>query len=158
MMRVLACAAGLFSLAAWICLTSIAHAGEPIADIVGNWRITAVLDAAEVSGMSDREAKRMIGKPVHITATRFEFDGMICDSPTYERSVEDTVRHLREKGLASSANLGLPHRVTVIDAKCTFIYLKRKNMIVMGWDGVYFDAIRQGRQAPNGRRGSDNPR
>lgn len=157
MMRAFERVAGLFPLA-WICLTSIAYAGEPIVDIVGNWRITAVLDAAEVSGMSDREAKRMIGKPVHITPTRFEFDGMICDSPTYERSIEDTARHLREKGLVSSANLGLPHPVTVIDAQCTFIYLKRKNVIVMGWDGVYFDAVRQGRQGPSGRRGSDNPR
>lgn len=145
MMRVLAYAAGQFALAALVCLTSNAHAGEPIADIAGYWRITAVLDSAEVSGMSDSAAKRMIGKPVHITATRFEFDGMICNFPTYERSIEDTARHLREKGLASSANLGLPQTVTVIDAQCTFIYLKRKNVIVMGWDGVYFDAVRQGR-------------
>ncbi len=120
-----------------------AISAESQSDIFGKWKITAVLDSAEVSGLSDQQAKKLVGAPIIISPDHLEFNGMTCKSPTYERTIEDTAVHLREKGHVSSAKLHLPNPVTVIDAKCTFIYLKRKNRIVMQWDGVYFDASKQ---------------
>ena len=119
------------------------QSAENNSDIFGLWKITAILDSADISGLSDLQAKRLIGMPVVINPDHLEFNGMTCKSPTYQRTVEDTAVYLREKGHVSSVNLHLPNPVTVIDAKCTFIYLKRKNRIVMGWDGVYFDAVKQ---------------
>lgn len=122
---------------------AVADVGNVNTDIFGVWKIVAVLDSADLSGMSDSKARSMVGKPVTIKSDRFEFNGMTCKSPTYERTVEDTARHLREKGHVSSVNLHLPNPVTVVNATCTFIYLKRKGRIVVQWDGVYFDAVRQ---------------
>lgn len=118
--------------------------GNVNADIFGVWKIVAVLDSADLSGMSDRKARSMVGKPVRIESDRFQFDATTCKSPTYKRTVEDAAKHLREKGHVSSVNLRLPNPVTVVDAKCTFIYLKRDGRIVVQWDGVYFDAVKQG--------------
>lgn len=136
-------------LAAFFSATFFAYAavaadvGNMNTDIFGIWKIVAVLDSADLSGMSDSKARSMVGKPVTIKSDRFEFNGTTCKSPTYARTVEDTVKHLREKGHVSSVNLHLPNPVTVIDATCTFIYLKRKGRIVVQWDGVYFDAVKQ---------------
>jgi hypothetical protein len=132
----------LFALTFCTCVAA-ADARNPDADILGIWKIAAVLDAADVSAMSDRQARSMIGKTVRIAPDRFEFNGTVCQSPSYERRVEDGARHFREKGHVSSANLHLPDPVTVIDAKCTFVYIKRGGRIVIQWDGVYFEAVRQ---------------
>lgn len=117
--------------------------GNENTDIFGVWRIVAVLDSADLSGMSDRKARSMVGKPVRIESDRFQFNGTTCKSPTYKRTVEQTAKHLREKGHVSSVNLHLPNPVTVVDAKCTFIYLQREGRIVVQWDGVYFDAVKR---------------
>jgi hypothetical protein len=127
-----------------ICAVSFnVKSAEVETNIFGIWKITAILDSADISGLSDLQAKKLVGMPVIIAPDHFEFNGMTCKSPTYQRTVEDTAVHLREKGHVSSVNLHLPNPVTVIDAKCTFIYLKRKDRIVVQWDGVYFDAVKQ---------------
>jgi hypothetical protein len=41
--------------------------------------------------------------------------------------------------------MGLPEQVTVIDARCTDLFLKGKDRIVPYWRGFYFDAVRRER-------------
>lgn len=135
--------AAFFATTFFVLAAPAGDAGNVNADILGVWKIVAVLDSADLSGMSDRKARSMVGKPVRIESDRFEFNGKTCKSPTYKRTVEDTAKHLREKGHVSSVNLHLPNPVTVVDAKCTFIYLKREGRIVVQWDGVYFDAVKE---------------
>lgn len=118
---------------------------EPNADILGRWRLTKVLDAADIASMSDRQARALIGKTVVVAKDKFVFNGEACASPTYERSVDDLARSFRERGHVSSANMGLPDPVTTIDARCTYLFLKGPGRIVVHWNGFYFDAVRRGR-------------
>lgn len=118
---------------------------EANADIYGRWRIAKVLDFAAVTALDERQARALLGKSVRISKEAFVFNGYICKAPGYERTVEETARSLREAGHVAAVNMGLPDPVTVIDANCTVFYLKRPGVIVVHWDGVYFDAIRQDR-------------
>ncbi len=129
-----------------LCLSAqaLAQPDAPNGDIFGTWEITAVLDSGDPSGMSDREAARLVGKSVSVEREGIKLNGLkMCKSPSYNRTVEETAKHLREKGHVSTENLHLPDPVTVIDAKCTFLYLKGKGTMVLSWDGVYFDAVKQ---------------
>lgn len=112
------------------------------ADIFGRWRLIKVLDSADIAAISDRQARAMVGKQVLITKDRFVIGGRSCRRPTYERSVDDLAKSFREEGHVSSVNMGLPDPVTAIDARCTHIYLKAPERIVIHWDGFYFDAVR----------------
>lgn len=115
------------------------------ADIYGKWRLTKVLDSADIAAMSDSQARAMIGKTVVIAEDRFVIGSRICKRPSYERSVDDLAKSFREEGHVSSVNMGLPDPVTSIDAHCTQIYLKAPDHIVVHWDGFYFDAVRSRR-------------
>ena len=115
------------------------------ADIYGRWRIAKVLDFADIAAMSERDAKRLIGKTLVLAKDKLVFNGETCDAPSYERTVEETAKTMREKGHVSSVDMGLPEQVTVIDAGCTDLFLKGKGRIVVHWRGFYFDAIRQHR-------------
>jgi hypothetical protein len=115
------------------------------ADIYGRWKITKVLDSAHITALSQSQAKKLIGKTVVVAKDRLVFNGEECDAPSYERTVEDTARSMREQGHVSSVNMGLPEQMTVIDAGCTYLFLKSKDRIVIHWDGFYFDAVKQKR-------------
>ncbi len=118
---------------------------EANADIYGTWRLTKVLESADIAAMSDRQAKAMVGKEVLIAKDRFAIGNRTCKRPTYDRSVDDLAKSFREEGHVSSANMGLPDPVTAIDARCTHIYLKAPGRIVVHWDGFYFDAVKKER-------------
>lgn len=115
----------------------------PNADIYGTWRLSKVLDSADISAMSDRQAQAMIGTEVVIAKDKFKIGNRTCRQPTYKRGVEDLVKSFREQGHVSSANMGLPDPVTAIDARCTHFYLKPPGRIVVHWDGFYFDAVKR---------------
>jgi hypothetical protein len=124
---------------------SVVTNGDTNADIYGKWRLTKVLDSADIAAMSDSQARAMLGKTVVIAKDRFVIGSRTCKRPSYERSVDDLAKSFREEGHVSSVNMGLPDPVTSIDAHCTHIYLKPPDRIVVHWDGFYFDAVRAGR-------------
>ncbi|MTV39415.1 hypothetical protein [Duganella radicis] len=132
------------ALIAWVFLigTNAASAADN-SDIYGRWRITKVLGAADVTAMSDKQARALIGKAVVIEPNVFVFNGEKCDAPGYKRTSQDLILSFREEGHASSAKMGLPDPVTSIDAGCTHIFLKKPQVLVIHWDGFYFDAVRQ---------------
>ncbi|MRW91433.1 hypothetical protein GJ699_15685 [Duganella sp. FT80W] len=139
-------------LMAWLVISSAsAWSGddsEPViannSDIYGLWRIVKVVGVADIAAMSDREARALIGKPVEIGKRAFVFGGEKCEEPTYERITRDLVQSFREESHASVAGMGLPDPVTSVDARCTHIFLKRPGVIVIHWNGYYFDAVRRG--------------
>lgn len=112
------------------------------ADIYGRWRVARVLDFADITALSEWDAKKLVGKTLLVSKSKLVFDGETCEAPSYERTVEDTAKTMRENGHVSSVNMGLPERVTIIDARCTDLFLKGKNRIVLHWRGFYFDAVR----------------
>lgn len=92
-----------------------------------------------------QQARALIGKSADITRQAFIFDKERCEAPSYERTREDLARSFREQGHVSAAGMGLPDPVTSIDAGCTHIFLKKPGVIVIHWDGFYFDAVRSTR-------------
>ena len=118
---------------------------ESNADIYGHWRISRLLGAADIAAMSEGQARALIGKRADITRQAFIFNEERCASPSYERTREDLARSFREQGHVSAVGMGLPDPVTSIDAGCTHIFLKKPGVIVIHWDGFYFDAVRSTR-------------
>lgn len=116
---------------------------QPNDDILGEWRITKMLDASNVTALDDRQAARLVGKLFVVEPGKVSMDGEVCDEPEFTRHYEDAVRYLREEAHASSWKLGLPLTVTVIDLSCTEALIKNHDHIVVLWKGVFFDAVKQ---------------
>jgi hypothetical protein len=118
-------------------------------DIFGQWRVVSVLDAAEITGVSEQRARSYIGKTVYIDSTGFRFQNMTCKAPRFARTEQETTRYLRESWHARSGNLGLPDRVTVVDARCTDIFIKASKLMVFNWKGYFLEAVKTAEmQAP----------
>lgn len=131
-------------------LTLVGMVGSALAsatnnDIYGTWKIKALVGAAAVSGLSDRQVHRLIGKAVIIRAEKFVFNGRTCRHPTYKRSVEETVAYFDREWRADSSELPLPNPVTIIETECNMLYPFQKNHIIVAEDGNFFEAVRVGR-------------
>lgn len=126
------------------------QAAEPpdYAELAGTWKLTKVLDSSEIASIDDKEAAQLVGKFLLIERDKISLAGETCKDPEFERHYEDTARYLREEAHASSARLGLPEVVMVIDLSCTEALLKADNKIVIYWKGFFFDAVRQEPKAP----------
>jgi len=79
--------------------------------------------------MSDRSARALIGQTATLAKDAFSFNGRMCKSPSYERSVDDLAQSFREHGHVSSAKMGVPDPVTSIDVGCSEICLKKPGLI-----------------------------
>jgi hypothetical protein len=112
------------------------------AAIFGEWRVVAALDSADVAALDDKEAGKLVGKTVKISKSSFEFDGQVCKTPTYQRTSRLTEIYFRKEMRASTENLHLPGTVTVIDARCTFLFPKTEGKLMFFWHGFFFDAAR----------------
>ncbi|MGF6274056.1 hypothetical protein ABIB38_002434 [Massilia sp. UYP11] len=145
-LRTLACLrpAAILALAASVLLPALAAGPiRPNDDILGQWRITRMLDASNVTALDDRQAARLVGKLFVVEPGMVSMDGEVCDEPEFTRHYEDAVRYLREDAHASSWKLGLPLTVTVIDLSCTEALVKGHDHIVVLWKGVFFDAVKR---------------
>lgn len=134
------------SLCAWSVLAWAGADGpagtDANADIYGRWKITKVLDFADITAMSEQDANKLLGKTLVVAKDKLMFDGETCEAPSYARTVEDTAKTMREKGHVSSVAMGLPEKVIVIDARCTELFIKSKDRIVLHWKGFYFYAVK----------------
>ena len=114
--------------------------------LFGLWRVVSILDAAEITGVSQQRASAYIGKTLYIDTAGFQFDGMMCNTPSYRWRKQDTARYLRESWHARSGQLGLPDTVTVVDARCTDIFIKGNRHMVFNWKGYFLEATRMSEQ------------
>jgi hypothetical protein len=131
-----------FLLASTLAVHGQAKNAKTDVDIFGKWRVVAALDSADVTALDDNEANKLVGKTVKISKSSFEFDGQVCKTPTYERTRERTEAYFRHEMRASTENLHLPGTVTVIDARCTFLFPKAEGKLMFFWHGFFFDAAR----------------
>lgn len=129
-------------------LPGYAGAGITDADILGTWKLTKVLDSADVASMGERGAAALLGKTLVVRRDSVSFAGEPCRPPELTRHREPTAQYIREGYHARVGMLGLPDAVTVVDLQCTEALIKGKGKIVVFWDGFFFDAVKQ----PAGRR------
>ena len=119
-----------------------AHAATDADAILGRWRFTAALDAADIASLDEHEAAALIGKVFTISRQRVTFGSRDCGAPELQVERVEPDEYLREQAHASGENLRLPNPVTVVDLGCTIAFIKGKNRLVIFWKGWFFDATR----------------
>lgn len=117
-----------------------ADSSEP--GIIGQWRLTAAIDFAEVASLDEREAKRMVGNTLTISRKQLRLGKEVCPSPNFASQRVEPRLYLDKHYRASAAKLGLPNPVTVVHLNCTAAFIKNRDHLVIFWDGWFFDAVR----------------
>lgn len=133
-----------FLLAALFSLPLFAQAQDPNADIYGRWKIKAMIGGGAASALSQRDVDQLIGKLIIISPEKFEFNGRTCTNPNYQRSKEETVHHFDSAWRTDVRDIPFPNPVTIIDTGCDFLYLIRKNHLMIAEQNVFFEAVRIG--------------
>jgi hypothetical protein len=111
--------------------------------IIGKWRLTKVLDSADITALDDAEAEKLVGKSLSIQADKVQFLGRTCQDPDFEVERAETWQYFARNANASADNLGLPNPVTAIHVDCTYVYKKPPDKLVVHWKGFFFDAVRE---------------
>lgn len=122
-----------------------ARAHEPdYAGLLGNWKITQLLDSSEISSIDDAEAAALVGQALVISPDKVTVAGERCrKSPNFTRHFEDTAQYVRETAHAPVGRLGLPTTVEAIELACTEALVKDYHTIVVYWKGYFFEATKQ---------------
>ncbi|UOD32530.1 hypothetical protein INH39_13260 [Massilia violaceinigra] len=131
----------LLALAFFLSIAGSANAKDINDDIYGLWKIKSIMGGG-ISSLSEHKARLYIGKIVIINADKFVFNGKTCLHPPYSRSVDDVDKYFDREWRADVTDTPLPNPVTIIDAKCNFLYPIRKNHIMIAEEGVFFEAVR----------------
>lgn len=119
------------------------YAVQPNGDILGQWRLTKVLDSSEISELDDKEAAALVGKIFIVEPDKVSLAGEVCKAPDFNRHYEYTVKYLREEAHAASSKLGLPEVVPIVELSCAEALVKSYDKIVVYWQGFFFDAVKQ---------------
>lgn len=119
-----------------------ALANETNADIYGVWKIKALIGGG-IGSLNDRQARKLIGKPVLISPEKFAFNGRVCKSPAYERTMEDTVTYFDREWRTNVTDIPFPDEVTIIETPgCDFMFPIRPDHLMIAEDGGFFEAVR----------------
>jgi hypothetical protein len=111
--------------------------------VIGLWTLTAVLDSADVSGLDDEEARKLVGTMLKISKDKVRVGGQVCSSPDFEMVSGNRDEYLKRRAHASAEKLGLPNPITSVHINCAYVYKKTPDRLVLNWQGVFFDAVRQ---------------
>lgn len=129
------------ALACWP--TPRVHAADQLGtSVIGSWKLTAVLDASDITSLDDEEAADLIGQIITIDRDKVQLGARVCDSPTFEVTKAETNKFFRDQAHASAKKLGLTNPVTAVYVSCTEVYIKSRNRLVVHWKGFFFDAVR----------------
>jgi hypothetical protein len=110
--------------------------------VSGTWRVTSALDAADVSSLDERDARRLIGHVFTISREKVKFEERDCGPTEFQAESVEPRLHLREEFRASADKLNLPNPVTVVDLSCTSVFIRTPDRLVIAWKGWFFDAVR----------------
>lgn len=119
-----------------------AHAQDRNADIYGQWKITTVLGGG-IGSLSASEERKLIGKPLLISAHGFAFNGRKCVNPAYERRHEDPAAYFAREWRANVSDIPFPKPVTIIKTSgCDYVFPIRKDRLMIAEQGTFFEAVR----------------
>lgn len=122
--------------------TVAAQAGNEAQAVLGKWRLTAALDASEITSLNEHEAQQLVGRVFTVSKTHVTFGSRDCGAPALSVERVEPRLYLREQAHASAARLRLPNPVSVVDLGCTVAFIKRQDRLVIHWQGWFFDASR----------------
>lgn len=131
-------------LAVMFCLPHTAGNCSPpeTSPAIGNWKVTAVADFADMASMDVKQAQRMVGKLLQVRFDKVRFGKDVCDNPIFESKWVEPELYLRQDAAASNARLHLPTPVEIVDLECTVVFFRQRDRVVFYWDGFFFDAVR----------------
>jgi hypothetical protein len=119
-----------------------ASAQDTNADIFGKWKINALIGGG-IGSLSDRQARQLIGKPLIISAERFEFNGRVCVNPDYQRSKENPATYFEREWHTDVSDIPFPNPTIIIETKgCDYLYPIRKDHLMIAEGGGFFEAVR----------------
>lgn len=122
---------------------SALYAAEQDRSVIGNWKLTAVLDSSEITALDDEDARKLVGQVLHIGADWIKLGGRVCNEPDFEVTRAETKDYFARRAHASADRLGLPNPVTAVHISCTYVYKKAAGRLVVHWKGFFFDAVAQ---------------
>lgn len=135
----------MFALAASCSAPAIAQPPDVNTDIWGHWKIVKdVTPVGAISGMTAREVRGMMGKPLLVSADKFTFNGHSCAHPAYIRSTHATADYFYHEWRIDSQSMPLGPRVTVIETGCHYhdLYAITHDRLIVVNDGLFFEAVR----------------
>jgi hypothetical protein len=119
-----------------------AHAQDRNADIYGQWKITTVLGGG-IGSLSASEERKLIGKPLLISAHGFAFNGRKCVNPAYERHHEAPGAYFAREWHTNVSDIPFPKLVTIIKTRgCDYVFPIRKDRLMIAEQGTFFEAVR----------------
>jgi hypothetical protein len=110
--------------------------------VIGEWKLTKVLDSSEITALDDEQAEKLVGRTFTIQADKVQFAGRTCQDPNFEVTQAETYEYFARNAHASAENLGLPNPVTAVHVDCTYVYKKAPDKLVVHWKGFFFDAVK----------------
>jgi hypothetical protein len=119
-----------------------ANAEDVDKSIIGQWKLTAVLDSSEITAIDDAQAQKLVGKVLRIGADKVQLGERVCKNPDFEVTRAETNEYFARSAHASAEKLGLPNPVTAVHLNCTYVYKKAPNKLVVHWKGFFFDAVK----------------
>jgi hypothetical protein len=131
------------------------------ADILGQWKIIAhVSPTGATSSLTERDVRRLIGKPVDVETNMLEFNGHKCLQPDYKRSSADAADYFYHEWRVNSTEMPIGKRVTIVETRCgdNVLYPTSKDHMIIAEDGFFFEAVRLGgspRPKPAPERGDN---
>jgi hypothetical protein len=143
--------ATMLSLIAALILTGLPASATPTDHysraVIGQWRLTAALDGADITSLDEKEARQLVGRVFSISKQSVKFGDRTCGPSEFEAESVEPRLFLREQFHADAAALHLPSPVTVVDLSCTSVFIKSTDRLVIAWKGWFFDAVRVRRQS-----------
>jgi hypothetical protein len=128
--------------ASMLALSLSAHAKDALTELQGTWKIQSIIGSGAASSMSDREARKMIGKTLKVEARRFTLNGQPCRDTKYEETTEATAGHFEREWNTTVKDIPLPDPVTAIDTGCATLYPLKNGKLMVAEKGVFFEAAR----------------
>ena len=117
-------------------------AAQPGQEIIGEWRLTSVLDGVTITSIDENQAKRLLGQVMTIQREGTRFGNEDCGAPSFDSKRVEPQQYLHQEAHISAAKLRLPNPVTVFDIGCTRVFIKKTDEAVIFWDGFFFGAKR----------------